>query len=179
MSATFTLCISTCVMEYTEAKQHFISTWGELGCNWGICRTMGHIHALLLVSPEVMCAESIMEDLQISRGNANMNLRALMDWGLVYRRSKPGERKDFYEAEKDFWNVFRKTLKKRKEKELAPMLKMIKSISNVNPACAHSKEFTNVISELNAISNAADKSLDKMLNSESNLLLNAFVKVMR
>lgn len=166
-------------MEFSEAKQHFISTWGELGCNWGICRTMGHIHALLLVSPESMSAEEIMEGLQISRGNANMNLRALMDWGLVYRRSKPGERKDFYQAEKDLWNVFKKTLKKRKEKELAPMLKMIKSISDIQATCPHSTEFSNFVSELNAISTAADRSLDKMLNSESNLLLNAFVKVMR
>jgi len=166
-------------MEFIEAKQQFISTWGELGCNWGICRTMGHIHALLLISPESLSAEEIMEDLQISRGNANMNLRALMDWGLVYRSSKPGERKDFYKGEKDFWNVFRKTLKKRKEKELAPMLDMIKSISAVKCQCAASTEFSKVVNDLSMISSAADKSLDKMLNSESNLLLNAFVRVMR
>jgi len=166
-------------MEFTEAKQQFISTWGELGCNWGICRTMGHIHALLLISPEASCAEEIMEALQISRGNANMNLRALMDWGLVYRSSKPGERKDYYKAEKDFWNVFRKTLKKRKEKELAPMLDMIKSISAVECHCVESTEFKKVVNDLSMMSSAADKSLDKMLNSESNLLLNAFVRVMR
>ena len=166
-------------MEFANAKQQFISTWGELGCNWGICRTMGHIHALLLISPNSLSAEEIMDDLRISRGNANMNLRALMDWGLVYRKSRPGERKDFYVAEKDFWNVFRKTLKKRKEKELAPMLDMIKHISKVQSSCEHSTEFKEVINELSTISSAADKSLDKLLNSESNLLLNAFVKVMR
>jgi len=126
-----------------------------------------------------MSAEEIMDDLQISRGNANMNLRALMDWGLVYRNSKPGERKDFYKAEKDFWNVFRKTLKKRREKELSPMLHMIKDISKVEAHCKHSLEFKKVISNLNKISSAADNSLDKLLNSESNLLLNTFVRVMR
>lgn len=140
---------------------------------------MGHIHALLLISPDVLCAEDIMEDLQISRGNANMNLRALMDWGLVYRSSKPGERKDYYKGEKDFWTVFRKTLKKRKEKELAPMLSMIKEISKTEAACPNSLEFKKVVNNLSMISSAADKSLDKMLNSESNLFLNAFVKVMR
>ncbi len=166
-------------MEFSQAKQQFITTWGELGCNWGICRTMGHIHALLLISPDMMSAEEIMDELQISRGNSNMNLRALMDWGLVYRSSKPGERKDFYKAEKDFWNVFRKTLRKRKQKELAPMLSMIKDISAVEPQCANSLEFKKVVNDLGMISSAADKSLDKLLNSESNLLLNAFVKVMR
>jgi len=166
-------------MEYTEAKEQFISTWGELGCNWGICRTMGHIHALLLINPTSLSADEIMAELQISRGNANMNLRALIDWGLVYRKSKPGERKDFYTAEKDFWNVFRKTLKKRKEKELNPMLKLIKNLKTLKPECEHSSEFKRVVTDLGMISSGADRSLDKLLNSESNLLLNAFVKVMR
>ena len=166
-------------MEYSEAKNKFISTWGELGCNWGICRTMGHIHALLLIHPHPMSTEDIMSDLQISRGNANMNLRALLDWGLVYRNSKPGERKDFYRAEKDFWNIFRKTLKKRKEKELNPMLEVIKEISSMESLCEHSSEFCKVIKDLNHISSAANNSLDKLLKSESNLFINSFVRVMR
>lgn len=108
-----------------------------------------------------------------------MNLRALMDWGLVYRRSRPGERKDFYSAEKDFWNVFRKTLRKRKDKELTPMLDMLKDITHVEADSPESLEFKTVVNNLSSISSAADRSLDKMLKSESNLLLNAFVKVMR
>ena len=166
-------------MEFKEAKDIFISTWGELGCNWGICRTMGHIHALLLIHPEPLSTEDLMEELKISRGNANMNVRALLDWELVYRRSKPGERKDYYTAEKDFWNVFKKTLKKRKQKELAPMLVMIKRISGVTEETPEAQEFKNVIGSLSSISSAADKSLDKVLNSESNLFLKSFVRVMR
>jgi len=140
---------------------------------------MGHIHALLLINPESLSSEEIMQDLQISRGNANMNLRALLDWGLVYRSSKPGERKDYYRAEKDFWNIFRKTLKKRKEKELNPMLKMIKEISAISVDCSQSKEFCKVLKDLDHISSAANNSLDKLLESESNLLINSFVRVMR
>ena len=139
-------------MEFSEAKDIFISTWGELGCNWGICRTMGHIHALLLIHPEPLSTEDLMEELKISRGNANMNVRALLDWELVYRRSKPGERKDYYTAEKDFWNVFKKTLKKRKQKELAPMLVMIKRISGVTEETPESMEFKKVIGNLSSIS---------------------------
>jgi len=166
-------------MEYKEAKEQFIETWGELGCNWGICRTMGHIHALLLIKPKPVCAETIMEELKISRGNANMNLRALLDWGLVYRKSIPGERKDFFTAEKDFWNVFRKTLEKRKKKELSPMRKMIKELSGVSPNCEHSQEFTRVIEDLGNISSSAEKTLDKLLQTESNFFINTFVKAMR
>ena len=70
-------------MTIQEGRDKFIQSWGALGTSWGINRTMAQIHALLLISPEPLCAEEIMEALQISRGNANMNLRALMDWGLV------------------------------------------------------------------------------------------------
>lgn len=166
-------------MEFKDAKRLFIDTWGDLGTNWGINRTMGHIHGLLLISAEPLSAEEIMDQLKISRGNANMNLRGLLDWGLIYRRSKAGERKDFFIAEKELWNVFRKTLEKRKTKELNPMLDMIKKISGVQSSDPESLEFNRFVKDLDAISSAADKALDRLINSESNLFLNAFVKVMR
>ena len=168
-------------MEFSEAKQHFISTWGELGMNWGINRTMGHIHALLLISPEPLSAEDIIHSLQISKGNANMNLRGLLDWGLVYRQSKVGDRKDYFVAEKELWDVFRKTLAKRKQKELNPMLAMIKKISKTdnNQDTEDSKEFDKFIKDLDAISSAADNALDRLINSESNIFLNTLVKIMR
>lgn len=166
-------------MDFSEAKQQFIATWGELGCTWGICRTMGQIHALLLISPEPMCADQIKEELEISGGNANMNLRALIDWGIVYKRSKPGERKDYYIAEKDLWSIFKKTLLKRKQKELSPMIDLTKELSDTNANCEHSREFVRVIQNIQMISMAADKSLDKLLSCESNLLLNTVVRVMR
>ncbi|RZJ54238.1 MAG: ArsR family transcriptional regulator, partial [Flavobacterium sp.] len=68
-------------MDFKEAKNKFIQTWGALGSQWGINKTMAQIHALLMVAPEPLSMEDIMEELQISRGNASMNLRALMDWG--------------------------------------------------------------------------------------------------
>ena len=88
-------------MQLPEAKQKFIEAWGKLGSEWGINRTMAQVHALLLISPEALTTEDVMESLQISRGNANMNLGALIDWGLIEKRMKRGERIEFFEAEKD------------------------------------------------------------------------------
>ena len=65
-------------MEYKEAKDKFISTWGALGSLWGINKAMAQIHALLFISPEPMSMEAVMEELGISRGNASMNLRSLI-----------------------------------------------------------------------------------------------------
>src|SRR3954471_20846731 len=98
-------------MELKEAKDKFLNAWGTLGSNWGINRTMAQIHALLLISPNSLSAEEIMEDLKISRGNANMNLRDLIDWGLIYKEIKAGERKEFFHAEKDIWKAAKQIIK--------------------------------------------------------------------
>ncbi|MDX1406723.1 MAG: transcriptional regulator, partial [Saprospiraceae bacterium] len=70
-------------MHLSEAKAKFIESWGKLGSNWGVSRTMAQIHALLIVAREPLCADQIMEALKISRGNVNINVHALIDWGLV------------------------------------------------------------------------------------------------
>ena len=88
-------------MEYQEAKEKFISTWGSLGTLWGINKAMAQIQALLFISTKPLSMEDIMEDLKISRGNTSMNLRQLIDWGIVTKVLVSGERKEFFTTEKD------------------------------------------------------------------------------
>ena len=88
-------------MKLKEAEEKFISAWGTFGTQWGINRTMAQIHALLLISEKALSAEDIMKELNISRGNVNMNVRELMLWGIVHKVLKFGERKEFFTAEKD------------------------------------------------------------------------------
>lgn len=118
-------------MKLAEAKQQFISSWGAFGTHWGINRTMAQIHALLLVSPDPLSQDDIMEQLNVSRGNANMNIRELIDWGLVDRVIIPGERKEYFSAEKDIWKVATQIVKERKKRELNPMLKLLEQLENV------------------------------------------------
>ena len=72
---------------------------------WGINKTMAQIHALLYAENEPLDTDTIMEQLSISRGNANMNLRNLVQWQLVNKVHFKGKRKDYYTAEKDVWNI--------------------------------------------------------------------------
>src|SRR5215210_2251170 len=78
------------------ARREFVDLWGQMANHWGINRTMSQIHALLMISHEPLTAEQIMEELQISRGNVSMNLRDLINWGIVRRTSSPGDRRDFF-----------------------------------------------------------------------------------
>ena len=83
----------------TKAQDLFILEWGRMSSSWGINRTMAQIHALLFITGQPLEVNEIMERLQISRGNASMNLRELMDWGIVRRFRQPGDRKDTYLSE--------------------------------------------------------------------------------
>lgn len=167
-------------MELQEAKKQFISAWGSFGSNWGINRTMAQIHALLLVSHEPICADDVMAELNISRGNVNMNLRELINWGLVDRVILTGERKEFFTAEKDIWKVARTIVRERKKRELEPMLKFLKSIHDVDgnqddPAI---KTYTDTIEGIQKFGQQADKSLDRLIRAEENWFWGTMVKML-
>jgi len=167
-------------MEVQEAKDKFIQSWGALGSSWGVNRTMAQIHALLLISPEALSADDIMEELKISRGNANMNIRALIDWGLVYKELKPGERKEFFVAEKDMWEVVKSIITQRKKKEMEPMLRVLDELSSVEgKGDPESEEFSKVIKDIKLFSNKADATLDTLTKADSNWFVGTFMKMIR
>lgn len=166
-------------MTIYEGRDRFINSWGSLGSSWGISRTMAQVHALLLLAPACLSADEIMDELKISRGNANMNIRALIDWGLVFKELKPGERKEFFIAEKDMWEVFRRILIQRKKKELEPMLKVLDEVSSVDGICDHSEEFCRVIQDMKMISTKADSTLDTLIKADNNWFISKFMKMMK
>lgn len=166
------------IMQLEEAKQKFIQAWGTLGTNWGINRTMAQVHALMLVSPEPLSAEDIMDYLQISRGNANMNLRALIDWGLVYKELKPGERREYFVGEKDMWQVIRQIIIHRKKKELEPVLKFLAEVEEVEGDEEERQEFLEMMQNIQLFSQKADRTLDKLVKSDANWLMTTFMKML-
>lgn len=166
------------IMEYQEGRDKFIQAWGTLGTQWGINRTMAQIHAILLLSPVAMSAEDVMEGLKISRGNANMNLRALMDWELVYKELKPGERKEFFVAEKNMMEIAKAIATQRKKKELDPLVKVLEELSDVKGASDEEKEFAKVVNDFQVFSKKADSTLDTLIKSDANWLLGSFFKLM-
>ena len=168
-------------MKLTEAKQQFISSWGAFGSHWGINRTMAQIHALLLVSADPMTQDDIMEELNISRGNTNMNIRELINWGLVDRVIVPGERKEFFIAEKDVWKVVRLIVKERKKRELDPMLKLLDQLEEVegDKRDRTIKTFIETITNIKRLGGQADKTLDLMIKSDENWFVRSLMKLLK
>jgi len=167
-------------MEMIEAKAKFIQTWGALGSQWGINKTMAQIHALLMVSIKALTMEEIMEELQISRGNTSMNIRALIDWGIVYKESKPGDRKEYFVAEKDLDELASTIAKERSKREIKPALKVLKEVSTIESKnTEQEKHFVNQTSKLYDFVLKADNMLDKITEYKENWLAKLMMKLMK
>ena len=168
-------------MKLQEAKQQFISSWGAFGTHWGINRTMAQIHALLLISPDPLTQDDIMEELNISRGNTNMNIRELINWGLVERVILPGERKEYFTAEKDIWKVVKQIVKERKKRELEPMMQLLDKLEDVegDKKDKKVKTFIDTVSSIKRLGLQADKTLDVMIKAEENWFVSSLMKIFK
>ncbi|MGB3543541.1 GbsR/MarR family transcriptional regulator [Rubrivirga sp.] len=113
-----------------RALDEFVLLWGEMASHWGINRTMAQIHALLYAAARPLDTDEIMERLQISRGNANMNLRALVDWDLVRKTHQLGSRKDFFVAESDVWTITTTIIEERQRREIKPVQRALDAVSS-------------------------------------------------
>jgi HTH-type transcriptional regulator, glycine betaine synthesis regulator len=115
------------------AQDRFIAVWGQMAGAWGISRTMAEVHALLYITGEELCTDDVMERLEISRGNASMSLRALLEWGIVERAHKRGDRKEYFKAEQDVWAMFRAIVRERIAREVDPLLASLYEIRDMTP----------------------------------------------
>lgn len=168
-------------MEFNEAKAQFIQTWGKLGTEWGINRTMAQVHAILLISPTPLCTEDIMEQLSISRGNANMNIRDLMNWTLIYKELIPGDRKEYFVAEKDIWEVARRIIRERKKREVEPVIRVLSQLKTIDGdnESKEIKEFTKMMEQLDGFVGKMDKSVSFLINEKENKLFSILFKLIK
>lgn len=167
-------------MKYDEAKNKFVQQWGALGTAWGISRTMAQIHAVLLLSPESMTADELMEELGISRGNVSMSLKALIEWGIATKEYKVGERKEYFIAEKDIYRVATQVASERRKRELEPVLHMLESIKSMDDqevSASKREELENVTSQILGLAKKSDSLLKKFISAERNWLFNKLLKL--
>lgn len=168
-------------MEFKTAKDKFVQAWGTLGNKWGVNRTMSQIHALLLISHKPLSAEDVMGELSISRGNANMNLRALIDWSLVYREIIPGERRDFFVAEKDMYKVAMRILKERRKRELEPVVALLDEFQSVKGDTKDEDvaEFKKMVGNLSDFTQNADKAVEKLVKAEEKWFFGTLLRLFK
>ena len=166
----------------TTARDEFISQWGAMGGAWGINRTMAQVHALLMTSARALTTDEVMAELQISRGNAHQNLRELVGWGLVRNVIRKGERKEYYESEKDVWRMFCTITRERKRREIEPALRALRACEEQTRGLRGEKAgvFNRQIRALSEFLAQIDAIMDRVSHSEQSsimpLLLKLFIK---
>lgn len=151
-----------------EARDSFIGQWGAMGTAWGISRTMAQVHALLLSSREPLTTDAIMEELKISRGNANTTLRELVGWGLVRSQFYKGDRKEYFTAESDIWKMFCIIARERKRREIEPALQVLRRCNAMTAGLEgeEAEYFHEMMSGLEAFIAKADGVLEKVAGTE-------------
>jgi DNA-binding transcriptional regulator GbsR (MarR family) len=105
-----------------DVEEEFVGLWRTMSSLWGISPTMAEIHGLLYITGAALSMDDIMARLGISRGNVSMNLSKLVEWGLVKRVHKRGDRRDYYESLGDVWEIFTLVAAQRKRREIDPIL---------------------------------------------------------
>jgi DNA-binding transcriptional regulator GbsR (MarR family) len=166
------------------AQDRFIGLWGEMGSSWGVPRSMAEIHALLFIVGEPLNAEGIMSRLQISRGNASMTLRTLVEWGIISRVHLRGDRRDYFRAEQDVWKLFATILRARKRRELDPLMESLRgcrigggsadaslATAPAGEAAAHDERITRMLSLVELLDRISERVLGPHGPSSADLMM--------
>jgi len=174
------VCSNHTIMQLEEAKLEFVQTWGVLGSSWGIPKSMAQIHALLLSTNEGLSAEDIMSTIHLSRGNVNINLRELITWGLVSKKSKLGERKEFFEAQHDIWTMAKNIMEERKKREFGPVQEILSKLQQAEISGNEKdvEHFKMIINELHDFVNQMDQLSSLMVKMNNNLFFKKMIKSM-
>jgi DNA-binding transcriptional regulator GbsR (MarR family) len=169
-------------MTYKEARDKMVQTWGQLSTQWGINRTMGQIHALLMISAQPMTADEIIDELAVSRGNVSMNLRSLVEWGVVHKVYVPGNRKEYYASEKDAWKMALQIARERKRKELDPMIESLHTMQVIEDPTADQKdveELNRMTAQVLDVAMQIDKVIDIGIRAGGQSLVRKLINVLR
>ncbi|MCF7732309.1 MAG: MarR family transcriptional regulator [Akkermansiaceae bacterium] len=163
-----------------QARGEFVAQWGALGTQWGINRTMAQIHALLMTSPGPMTTDEVMEELEISRGNAHTNLKELVSWGLVRMVVRKGERRDYFEAEKEVWTIFTIVARERKRRELDPALLVLSHCADASEemTSVEGKAFHDQVRQLQDFVAFASKMSDRIATMKHGLAVQLATKLL-
>jgi DNA-binding transcriptional regulator GbsR (MarR family) len=110
----------------TKIKQDFTEGLSQISRFWGFPKGMGAIFAVLYLSPTAMSLDEIVTETGLTKGAISTEIRALARMGLVHRSTKLGDRKDYYEAEADFFASIRSILKERQNSEFDRAVRSVK-----------------------------------------------------
>jgi DNA-binding transcriptional regulator GbsR (MarR family) len=139
---------------------------------------MAQTHALLMISEKPLSTDDVMEELGISRGGANTNLRALADWGLVRRVFIKRDRKEYFQSERDVWNMFCRIARERKKREIEPVIETMQECLDIAGNDRSSLFFRERVHDLLDLVRTLDYVLGKIAQQEKNTIIPRILKLL-
>lgn len=116
-------------MKLTPTLHRCVLHWGEMASRWGVSRSVAQMHALLYLAPEPLTADEIAATLNVARSNVSVSIKELQAWDLVSVTHQLGDRRDYFQARKDIWEVLTMIMDGRKKREIDPTLQMLRECS--------------------------------------------------
>ncbi len=118
----------------TPMIQSCVLHFGEMGSRWGINRTVGQMYALFVLTQQPLCADQVADSLGFSRSNVSMGIKELLSWDLIKLQHLPGERREFYSAPGDVWEIAKTLIEQRRKREIDPTLSTLRNLLLEAPA---------------------------------------------
>jgi len=110
-----------------EARQRMIENLSRISEFWGYSRAMGGLYAALYLSQGPVSLDELVPIVGVTKGAISTNVRALEQLGMVHRHVRAGDRKDYYEADTDFWKIAKTVLERRQKPEFDKALSGVSS----------------------------------------------------
>jgi len=151
-----------------EAELLAADAIGDVIEHWGFRKVLGRVWTVLFIAAEPLPAAVLGERLAMSAGSVSTSLTELQRWGVVRRVWKPGERKEFYEAETDFWKMISKVFDERERllsESVRDRLERAASLLRQAPESVATSRSLDRISRLLAFVVVAQMTLDGFIKS--------------
>jgi DNA-binding transcriptional regulator GbsR (MarR family) len=141
---------------------------------------MAQIQALLFISTKPLSMEDVMEELKISRGNTSMNMRQLIDWGIVTKVLITGERKAYFTTEKEVQELARIIAKERSRREIKSVIKVLGEVSSIqDDGTEKTKELIKQTKALKELTDDLDTLMTKLVNQKQNWFTKSVFKLIK
>ncbi len=106
-----------------ETRQGFIESLTRISEFWGYPRAMGALYGALYLSPSPLSLDELVPMVGVTKGAISINIRALEQLGMVHKQVRSGDRRDYYQADTDFWKITKTILERRQKPEFDKALK--------------------------------------------------------
>jgi DNA-binding transcriptional regulator GbsR (MarR family) len=118
-----------------QARENFIQGMSRISHFWGFPKAMGAVYGALYLAPTPLSLDQIVEQVNVTKGAVSTHVRTLERLGMVHKQIRLGDRKDYYEAEADFWKIIKGVLREREQSEFDLALNTVgESLQIVNEA---------------------------------------------